>query len=1563
MSGDNNAVVNQGDISVRASHAVAFQSAAGGVVDNFGTLNGSSSTGTTPDGVYIQTSGKVVVNNHPGGVIASGMQDATYGTGVVVDQGFVTVNNDGLIDGYHEGIRARAASSATITNSSTGTIRGNIAAGVTLGADATLNNSGAISSVTQPAVLMAGGNDTVTLGTGSRLSGGNGIDILSTAPRNVITLSGTGTETGSFDADSPSNGFVAFNASAGSNWTLNGPVTMSNQSSAAVRVDGALTLANTVSNDAGATTVSAGGVLTLGTGGGSGSLSGTITNDGLLRFNRSDALNVGGTLSGGGTLMQIGSGTTSLSAAGSSQGAVSVNAGALRLAQPGAFNAASYLTQTGATTILSDQSTLSVATGFTQQPGATLIAGLQSVQPVITAASGTLAGALLISGFAPSAPDTATGLLNTVFNVIHTTSPAGLAGDFTNVLFGGSSPVDYLIAVGAKTPDARDYDVRLGLAWRAGAAQGNGTFTLANAADTFNVDIPLLDQSGSFASGWDGRTLTKDGAGLLILSAANGYSGATLVNGGILRTGVANALIDSANVNVGSGAALDLASLSQQVNNLSGAGHVLLGSADLTAQNTADTAFDGAILGSGRVIKSGAGALTLGGVSTYSGGTDVLAGTLVAQNGAALGSGAVNNGATLRLDFASAGIVPNVLTGPGALVKTGSGAATLVAAGSSQGSVSVDGGALRFVRSGVFTTTGDFVTAAGATTLVSAQSQLAVGKHFAMNGTLDTIAGAAQPAVAANTASIAPNAIFNLAGYSAPATASATDLANGAFTEIRTASPGGLTGTFGATHIGGSANTSDYLTVTSGYTPQTFAVAVAPTWYAAFGATPTAANGVFTLPAAADSFDMDILLADQPANRATGWDGKTFTKSGAGTLQLSKANTYTGATAITGGTLVAGAPDIIALSSQLNVGSGATFDLAGFAQHVNTLSGSGSIALGGAALNVNSAADSTFAGVIGGQGSLIKTGAGALTLAGDNTFAGVTTIAGGTLRLGAGGTSGSVAGDIVDNGALAFNRADNVTYGGTISGSGDLVQQGSGTVTLTRAHTFAGNTAVNAGALVLGAGGQLANTRQVTIAPGATFGGYGTVGGNVVNNGLFAVADAAPGFVNGPAGQFAVGGALANNGEIRMASPAPASVLTVNGDYASNNGLLALSTVLAGDGSATDRLVVRGDTSGQTRVKVTNAGGTGAATRSGIPIVQVDGQSNGVFKLDGRVVAGPYEYVLQQGGGDWYLRSLSDAPAPAPRPEPGAYLGNQQAAASMFMLTLHDRAGFADPLTAQPEGSGTSTAWARTRGAHVDSEAASGRIGESTDTAIVQAGIDVLNHVRGGQRWQIGVMAGYGSSTTDASTRNKSAQARGNTNGLSGGLYATWRGSAYSLAGPYVDTWLQYGHFDNSVKGDSLAGENYASRVWSGSVEGGWPLPLVQTSTGPVLLEPQLQVVYTNYHADDHTESSGTEVSTANGGNWTTRLGMRLFHAPGSAAAPAWMPFLEVNWLHDTRVASAAFNGFNVSQDGPKNRIEAKIGAQGSIGRQWRVWGNLGYQQGAGSYHAYEGLLGARYVW
>lgn len=109
-------------------------------------------------------------------------------------------------------------------------------------------------------------------------------------------------------------------------------------------------------------------------------------------------------------------------------------------------------------------------------------------------------------------------------------------------------------------------------------------------------------------------------------------------------------------------------------------------------------------------------------------------------------------------------------------------------------------------------------------------------------------------------------------------------------------------------------------------------------------------------------------------------------------------------------------------------------------------------------------------GAIAGTGALTKNSAGTVTLTGSNTYTGGTMVTGGTLQIGNGGTSGSITGTIVNNGVVVFNRSDNVVFGGAISGNGGMTMAGIGTLTLTGANTYTGNTTINAGTLTAGVG-------------------------------------------------------------------------------------------------------------------------------------------------------------------------------------------------------------------------------------------------------------------------------------------------------------------------------------------------------------------------------------------------------------------------------------------------------------------------------------------------------------
>ncbi len=124
-----------------------------------------------------------------------------------------------------------------------------------------------------------------------------------------------------------------------------------------------------------------------------------------------------------------------------------------------------------------------------------------------------------------------------------------------------------------------------------------------------------------------------------------------------------------------------------------------------------------------------------------------------------------------------------------------------------------------------------------------------------------------------------------------------------------------------------------------------------------------------------------------------------------------------------------------------------------------------------------------------GTGSLTKSGAGNLTLAGNNTYAGGTTISGGKLSLGSGGALGSVAGNISNNGSLAFNRSDDHTFSHVISGSGDVTIE-TGIVRFSSAQTYAGPTSIESGAILVlstTVDQGLAATSTVDVASGGVF--------------------------------------------------------------------------------------------------------------------------------------------------------------------------------------------------------------------------------------------------------------------------------------------------------------------------------------------------------------------------------------------------------------------------------------------------------------------------------------------
>ncbi|WP_336239685.1 autotransporter outer membrane beta-barrel domain-containing protein [Enterobacter chuandaensis] len=579
--------------------------------------------------------------------------------------------------------------------------------------------------------------------------------------------------------------------------------------------------------------------------------------------------------------------------------------------------------------------------------------------------------------------------------------------------------------------------------------------------------------------------------------------------------------------------------------------------------------------------------------------------------------------------------------------------------------------------------------------------------------------------------------------------------------------------------------------------------------------------------------------------------------------------------------------------------------------------------------------------------------------------------------------------DIQDAGNLILSTNENWVLDNTVTGSGDVTKNGAGTVTLGDGAQWTGTTNINAGSLILGnaeAPLMLASS-QVNIGTNGKLSGYGGVAGNIDNQGALLIGDDT-GIKNMSTSSpiiFTVDGNVTNSGNIwtGSSSSSAGNRLVINGNYQGDGGHIHLNTALNDDSSITDKVVIKGDTSGTTGVSVSNLGGSGAQTINGIEVIHVDGNSAGEFTQDGRIVAGAYDYSLVRGldnnASNWYLTSHKTDPDPEPGPEPepdvrpesGSYTANLAAANTMFVTRLHDRVGeaqYTDALTGEKK---ATSMWLRQVGGHNGWQDSSGQLDTQSNRYIVQLGGDIARwSTNGGGRWHLGMMAAYGNSSSNTHSSTTGYGSRGSVNGYSAGLYATWFENDETRQGIYLDTWAQYGWFNNNVKGQDLQGESYKSSGVTGSLELGYTHKLGEFigshgSTNEWYIQPQAQVVWMGVKADDHQEVNGTRVSGEGDGNVQTRLGVRTFlrghNAMDNAKDREFQPFVEVNWIHNTQSFGTLMDGVNIQQKGARNLGEIKTGVEGKINSQLNLWGNVGVQAGDKGYNDSSAMIGVRY--
>jgi autotransporter-associated beta strand protein len=270
---------------------------------------------------------------------------------------------------------------------------------------------------------------------------------------------------------------------------------------------------------------------------------------------------------------------------------------------------------------------------------------------------------------------------------------------------------------------------------------------------------------------------------------------------------------------------------------------------------------------------------------------------------------------------------------------------------------------------------------------------------------------------------------------------------------------------------------------------------------------------------------------------------------------------------------------------------------------------------------VDSGLGAAIASGLTGTGGLDKAGTGTLVLTGTDSYAGGTDIAAGTLQLGDGGTSGTIAGNVVDDGTLLFDRSDSLTFGGSISGSGSVVQQGTGTLTLTGTNGYSGGTTITGGTLAISSDGNLgASTGTVTLD-----------GGTLQTT---ADIDSARNVVLGSSGTFdtdgnasTISGTMSGSGNLTVASSTGSGTLTLTGANTSYTGATTIDNgatlALSGSGSveASSGVTDNGtfDISGTSGASITSLAGTGTVSLGGetLTLTNADGTFGGVISGTG----------------------------------------------------------------------------------------------------------------------------------------------------------------------------------------------------------------------------------------------------------------------------------------------------------------------------------------------------------
>lgn len=660
-------------------------------------------------------------------------------------------------------------------------------------------------------------------------------------------------------------------------------------------------------------------------------------------------------------------------------------------------------------------------------------------------------------------------------------------------------------------------------------AAGDNTLNLGGTgADIFNISVANFD------------TLNKDGAGDWALdSFDNTYAGGININeGGLYAVGTSRF----------------------------GANNIVNNAEAFIAEIAAGT-YSGNMSGTGTFETLGTGTTTFSGTNTFTGGTAVTWGTLSVTGGSALADdGAVTVAANGTLAVTEAetigsltGVAGSALTLTETLTTGGLDTNTTFAGNTSGAGGLTKVGTGNMMLSGTNTHTGTTAVNGGALTLTGGEAIADTGAvTVGADGTLGVLASEIIGSLAGSGATVLATGAVLATGDATNTTYSGAITGAGSLTKV---GAGNFTITGANSYTGGTTVTAGTLTGTTSSlqgdiadngalvfdqgTDGTYAGVISGTGsLTKLGTGKVTISGANTytggttvtagtLAGTTTSIQGDVtnnatLMFDQDTN-GTYADVVSGTgavvKAGTGNLTVTGSNTHTGGTWMNGGTVTVGATAVLGDAAGILGFSGGALDVTAADASARNIS----LGAGGGTINSDAALD--LSGVISGAGSLILTGTGVTTLTGTNTYTGGTTLAAGELT----GSAASVQGNISNNGIVNFVSAINEVYAGGMSGTGAVTKAGAGNLTMTGTNFYSGGTTVTDGTLTGDSGslqGDIANATAVVFAQA----GNGTYAGDLSGAGTVTKSGAGTltttGDITHTGGTAVTGGRLAVNGTL-----------------------------------------------------------------------------------------------------------------------------------------------------------------------------------------------------------------------------------------------------------------------------------------------------------------------------------------------------------------------------------------------------------------------------------------------